>query len=271
MNDFLLLREFLVLVASAAGAYTDWKTGFIYDRVTLPLVAIGALLNIADGNYYGLLLGAIVFGAGYFLYYTGKLGGGDVKLYTGISLALPELNNGIFILSVVLYSSLSAIVFISSYYTLRYARRGMKLEGAKEGIIKASMVVLMFMAYLYFLSRIRPVSGPLVFIFGVLAVFGGVFLALEKGIRKEFFLKKIRLADAEEDEVLAPEFMNEDERKRLGFTLKGVLGEKEKARLTEQGVKEILVYQNLPRLGPFIFIGTLIAMALPSFTAIVAG
>ena len=118
MFDLLLAREAAVIAACAAGAYTDWKTGFIYDWITIPLIIFGVAVNILTGNYYGLALGAAVFAIGYALYYTGKLGGGDVKIYSGIALALPELGGGVFVLSVALYSALCAIVFISTYYTI---------------------------------------------------------------------------------------------------------------------------------------------------------
>ncbi|GEM_PF-812011 len=271
MFDLLLAREAAVLAACAAGAYTDWKTGFIYDWITIPLIIFGAGLNIFTGNYSGLLLGGAVFAIGYALYYTGKLGGGDVKIYSGIALALPELGGGVFVLSVALYSALCAIVFISTFYTLKYLRKGIDLRANRDGIVKAGIVAAMFGAYFYFLSRLRPLSEPLLLIFGMLLFFGGIFLALERGIRKEFFLKKIKLADAEEDEVLALDFMEAAQREKIGMAFKGVLGEKEKLVLAKKGIKEILVYRDLPRLGPFIFIGTCLAILMPSATMLILG
>ncbi len=271
MLDVLMLREASVLAASALGAYTDWKTGYIYDWITLPLIVIGLGLNAFEGNYAGIALGGAVFGVGYLLYYTGKLGGGDVKLYSGIALALPQFNGGVFVLSAILYSCLAAIIFISTYYSIKYFRKGIDWQFNMPGIFRVGACALMFGTYFYFLSRFGLLRPAIVMIFGALAFFGGIFLALEKGIRKGFFLKKIRLSEAEEDEVLAFEFMGREEREKIGMALKGVLGEKEKLALEGKGVREILVYRNLPRLGPFIFIGCSLALALPGFGQLVLG
>lgn len=70
----------LVLVS----AVTDVYLGKVYDWVTLPSIAAGLLLNAAmpaglgaASAVGGLALG---FGVLYFLFLTGKMGGGDVKL-----------------------------------------------------------------------------------------------------------------------------------------------------------------------------------------------
>ena len=48
MFDFFLVRGAAALIASAAGAYTDYKTGLIYDYITYPLIALGILLNLSS-------------------------------------------------------------------------------------------------------------------------------------------------------------------------------------------------------------------------------
>jgi hypothetical protein len=93
-------------------------------------------------------------------------------------------------------------------------------------------------------------------------------LALEKGIRKNFFLKKINLSELEEDEVIAAEFLDEKTRKALELKTKGILGEKEKNKLEKAGIKEILVYRNLPPFAPFVFIAIIIILALPEITGL---
>ncbi|MFH1695895.1 MAG: hypothetical protein ABH850_05740, partial [Candidatus Micrarchaeota archaeon] len=86
---------------------------------------------------------------------------------------------------------------------------------------------------------------------------------LEKGIKKEFFLKKISLQEMEEDEVIAVEFTPKETLEKLKLGFKGVLGEKEKKELEKAGIKELFVFRELPKFGPFIFVGVLINLAFP--------
>ena len=123
MQEILLIRQAAVAIASAIGSYTDYKTGYIYDWITYPLIALGIILNLYEQEYTGLVIGAAVYALGWAVYNYGKLGGGDVKLYTGIALALPYYNGTPFIIPAVLFSSLSGLVFISAYYTIKYFRK----------------------------------------------------------------------------------------------------------------------------------------------------
>jgi len=261
MIDLLILRQASIIIASLLGSYTDIKTGYIYDWITLPLIGIGVILNLIEWNLIGIGLGIIVFVIGYALYYTGKLGGGDVKLYTGITLTLPFYANGIFILSVVILSALSAIVFLASYFMIKYFRKGINFKYNEEGIKKAILFLAIITIYFFVLAQSNIVSSAYILILGVPLLFGIVFVAFEKGIRKEFFLKKIKLSEMEEDEIIAFDFM--DKKIETGF--KGIFGEKEKKELEKKGIKEIFVYRNLPRFGAFIFIGVIIAIAFPEF------
>ncbi|MEM4327316.1 MAG: hypothetical protein QXZ13_04085 [Candidatus Diapherotrites archaeon] len=45
--------------------------------------------------------------------------------------------------------------------------------------------------------------------------------------------------------------------------LKEVMQPKEIKELEKIGIKKILVYRDLPKFGPFIFIGTIIALTMP--------
>ncbi|VVC00118.1 Type IV leader peptidase family protein [uncultured archaeon] len=267
----LIAREIAVLAAAVAGAYTDWKTGYIYDWITLPLIAFGILANLLEQNYFGIALGTGVFALGYVLYYTGKLGGGDVKLYSGIALALPQLNGGPFILSAAVFSSLSAIVFLSVYFLVKYAAKGIDWGYNKDGLLKAGAMAIGFAIYLEIISGIAAVSRTFLMLFAVPVVFGCIFIAFERGIKKEFFLKKIKVSGIEEDEVIALEFMEKSEMEKIRACsgAKGIIGKKEKAELAKIGVKEILVYRDLPRLGPFIFIGCVLAMLVPNISQLI--
>ncbi|MBS3058608.1 MAG: prepilin peptidase, partial [Candidatus Diapherotrites archaeon] len=141
--ELLLLREVLVIAATAIAAWTDWKTGNIYDWLTYPLIAIGVVLNLIELNFLGLGLGAGVFAIGYLLYYTGRLGGGDVKLFAGITMALPFLQGKVYIIPVLLYSALIAVMFFSVYYTVKLARlKKLELKENSKGIFNAAIIAI---------------------------------------------------------------------------------------------------------------------------------
>ncbi len=264
--DLLLFRQAAVLIASGIGGYTDYKTGYINDWTTLPLIGLGILFNIYEGELLGIAIGAVVFVIGYVLYYTGKLGGGDVKLYTGIALALPFYGKAVFILPAAFYAALSGVVFFSAYYGIKYLRKGIDIEYNRKGITNAAVLLAFIIVYTYFLlsSGIAPAQYAITL--GIMMACGCFFVAFERGIRKEFFLKKIKISEMEEDEIIALDFMEEGTRKKLGLGIKNVFGEKEKGGLLKAGIKEILVYRNLPRFGAFIFIGVAIAMLAPKLS-----
>jgi len=268
MIELVLVRQIAVLVASIAGSYTDLRTGYIFDWVTLPLIAFGVIANIATGEITGIGIGVAVFAIGYLLYYTGKIGGGDVKLYTGIALAMPFHNGTVFILPLVAFSAISAIVFLSTYYLIKYYRKGIDFKYNKEGIMKAALFFVFIIIYFGMLFGTGIISQYYLSVFMAPLLFGVAFFAFEKGIKKEFFLKEIKTSELEEDEVLALEFVSEKEKEIIG-KFRGVIGEKEKETLMKGGIKKILVYRNLPRFGVFIFAGVIISILFPNTLALV--
>jgi len=227
------------------------------------MIALGIVFNLIEFNWVGLAIGAIVFLTGYFVYYFGKIGGGDVKLFTGIAFLLPFFSEKIFVLSILFVSAILAVIFYSVFFVSKYSRKGISLKENKAGIQKSIIFAAIFFAYFYLLEKTGFMQlGTIVFL-GIGFGCGLVFLALEQGIRKNFFLKKIKLSELGEDEVIAMEFTDEKTRKKLGLFAKGIIGEKEKQKLEKAGIKEILVYRNLPPFAPFIFIAIIIVLALP--------
>jgi len=272
MVEFLLLREILVLLGAALASYTDWKDGLIYDKITYPMIAVGVLLNLIEFNWTAFSYAAAVFVVGYILYYSGKIGGGDVKLFTGITLLLPVLNGFPFILSVMFIAAVAAIIGLSSYYVLSYARKGIKLKENLQGIIRAGVLGLAFVIYFYMLVfQLRIVTIEYMLILFIPMFFGLLFLAFERGIKKEFFLKKIKFNDLEEDDLVALEFLDVKLKKKLNLKFKGVIGEKEKEKLKEMKVKEILVYRDMPKFAPFIFLGIVVVLAKPDIVNVMLG
>lgn len=262
--SFLLIRQALILIATGTAAYTDAKTGLIPDKITYPMIALGIILNVIQGEWLFTGAGALVFAAGYIIYYMGKIGGGDVKLFTGITLLLPILNGQIFLLNTLFAASMLAVTFYSTYYVSKYARTGINWKENKQSIRKAMLFAAMIAAY--FTAAITTKSMPMqtAIAMTIPLTLALTFLALEKGIRHQFFLKQISIEKLEEDEVIATEFLDKNIKEKLGLKIKGVLGEKEIQKMKQTGLKKVPVYRGMPPFGPFIFLGCIAAIAQPN-------
>ena len=276
MPYLLLLREAAVLFSTAIASYTDLRTGLIYDKLTYPMIALGALLNIYVGvfanfmdtiNYFAVALA--VFAVCYLLYYTGKIGGGDVKLFVGISLLLPYLpnHNYPFILLVVFVSAIIAIAALSIYYVPKYFGRGVDFALNKQGIFNASLFAVFFALYFALLFQLKFLQMQFVAVLAVVVVCALLFIAFEKGIRKEFFLKEIAIGKFEEDEIVAWDFLSNGQKEKLGRALnlrgKRVFEKKEIEKLKRLKIAKLPVYRNLPKFAPFVFAAVIVIIALP--------
>jgi hypothetical protein len=263
--ELILLRQALVLIASGIGSFTDFKTGLINDWITLPLIVIGILLNLIFFDLNALLLGVIVFVIGFISYYLGKIGGGDVKLFTGMALVLPFFEGKIFVLSALFFAAISSTMFYSVFYSIKYFQKGIDFELIKKKTPMILITIIVFVFYFWFLTQYSVISIELTAIIFSVILFGLIFFVLEEGIKKEFFLKKINVNKLEEDEVPAPQTLKKL-KKLIPLGFKGVIGEKEKQELIKAGINEVFVYRDLPKFGPFIFIGSVLAMILPPLT-----
>src|SRR6187402_2400035 len=108
----------VAVVATAFAAVLDYRTGLIPNEITYPLVLIGALLHMGyaattygRGHFGWVMLETIAGGlicgiVPLLLWRSGAMGGGDVKLLTGIGALLgPALG-----LRVELYAFMTAVV-----------------------------------------------------------------------------------------------------------------------------------------------------------------
>ena len=272
----LLLREIAVLFSTAIASYTDLRTGLIYDKLTYPMIALGVLLNIYVGVFANFMdmtiyfvIALAVFAVCYLLYYTGKLGGGDVKLFVGISLLLPYLPNHSypFILLVVFVSAIIAIAALSIYYVPKYFVRGIDFALNKQGIFNASLFAMFFALYFALLFQLGFVQMQLIAVLIAVVIFALLFIAFEKGIRKEFFLKEIAIGKFEEDEIVAWDFLSHEQKEKLGRALnlrgKRVFEKKEIEKLKKLKIAKLPVYRNLPKFAPFVFVAAVVIIALP--------
>jgi len=261
--ELLLLRQAAVLLGAGLGAFTDAKTRLIPDWITLPMIGLGILVNIAEFRAELFYVGAVVFAIGYLAYWLGKIGGGDVKLFTGLALLMPYYAGSIFVLDVLFTAALTSVVFYGAFYASKYARKGIKWREIKSGVARATGFGVLLAVYFYTIYSYGLVRLESAAVLGIATAFALVFLALEKGIRKEFFLKKVRLSKLEEDEVIAQDFLDKKVKKILGLKFKGVLGKNELLALKKAGISSVPVYRELPPFAPFILLGVIAAIALP--------
>ena len=258
-----LLRVAAVLLGTAIAAYTDAKTGLIPDKATYGMIALGVVFNLIEFDPNLFIVPVVVFAVGFALYWLGKIGGGDVKLFTGIAMLVPFLEGNVFVVHVLLAAALLSIVFYSTYYTVRYFRKGISFEENKQGIFKAGLLLVMMTAYLYYVYTAGFMGTVPAALFYIVVLFALVFISLEKGIKKNFFLKDVSIEKLEEDEVIAEEFLKDSLKEKLALKGKGILGEKEIAKLKEAGIKIIPVYRNMPPFAPFILLGCVAILSMP--------
>jgi len=186
-----LVRYLIVLLGTAVSTYTDIKTGLILDRVTYPMIGLGAAFTLADlffsHNFFQLVVPVGVLVLGYFLYYLGKLGGGDVKIFTAMAFLLPYYKGEPFVLNVLLIAALSSVVVVSSYYLFKYFRSGVRVKENRRDMLKAfalGVLLLLYFVSLHTLGFMELSSALILFVPLLFALF---FLAFQTGIKKNFF------------------------------------------------------------------------------------
>lgn len=267
MDPLMMIRLAAILLGSGAAAYTDAKTGLIDDKITYSMIVVGVLLNVVafatSFDAFIFIIPAAVFAIGFVLYWLGKIGGGDVKLFTGISLLMPLFNGKIYILHVLVVAAVLSIVFYSVYYVGKYWRKGISLKENKQSIFSSALLAVILGIYFYYLSSMQGIEPVVGVVFYATALFALLFMAFEKGIKKNFFLKEVTLGKLEEDEVIATEFLEEDIKKKLKLYWKGIFGNKEIEELKKMGVKKVPVYRQMPPFAPFIFFGVLVLLWAP--------
>ena len=260
-----------MLVALAIASYTDTKKGLIFDWLTIPMILVGLTLNFIETEFLGIAVSAAVFFIGYLVYYAGKIGGGDVKLFTGASMLLPFFGGEPFVLSLAFVASITSVLALSVFFLAKYFRKGISFKENREGILKATLaagIIAVYFGAMIGLGYLKPGTA---IVLGIPTALGLVFVGLEKGLRKNFFLQKVKLGELEEDEIIATDFLEETTRKELNLRIKGVLGKKEIEKLKSIGVKEVPVYRSLPPFAPFAFIGAIAVFLKPGILGLVLG
>lgn len=255
----------LTVIGFLLAAYTDFKTGFIYDWITYPLIITGLIWQLFNQQWIVLGAAGIVLAIGIVVYYTGKMGGGDVKLLLGLTLLIPFWNGFFFPLIVLLTSTLIAISVLSAYYGIKYwAKKTNILKENQSRIIPTFLYLFVLLLYVV-IAMNSQLFGLFQLLVVVIPLFLGVFYyAFESGIRKHFFLEHVKIDSLEEDEIIAFDELPENVRKKINWGAKRVLEETDIKQLQDVELKTIPVYRNLPRFGPFLLGGLVVSLWVPA-------
>lgn len=264
IETIFVIRIILLLVAVALAAYTDYKTGYIYDWISLPLIAIGLIINIFTYPFKTLipiiLIAVGIYLFGYFAYYFGKIGGGDIKLFIGIHLILPYLNNQLFIFWVIIVSSLLSVMFVSISYAIKLNKKikinKKLLKKKKSKIFKSMILFLVFLVFVIFATSTGDMP-TIVYITIPPMFFGCIIIIFEDEIKRHIYLKQKPISKLEEGDVFASEFAKKELITKLKLGKRTVLEKEDIARAKSLKLKALPIFDNLPRFGIYILFGVL--------------
>ncbi|HOZ35688.1 MAG TPA: A24 family peptidase [archaeon] len=270
-ETIFVIRIILLLLAVALAAYFDYKTGYIYDWISIPLIAIGLIINIFTYSFKSLipivLISAGIYLFGYFAYYFGKIGGGDIKLFIGIHMILPYLNNQLLIFWVIILSSLLSVMFVSISYAFKLNKKikinKVLLKKKKSKIFKSAILFFVFLAFVIFatstgdMPKIIYITIPPMF-------FGSIIIIFEDEVKKYIYLKQKPVAKLEEGDVFASEFATKELITKLKLGKRTVLEKEDIKRAKLLRLKALPIFDNLPRFGVYILLGVLCVLIFGS-------
>ncbi len=293
--NFELLRIAIALLGTSIAAYQDWKTSYIDDKILYTMIATGLLLNIAtfDTNFIAFSIGGalLIAIAGYFTYKQGQFGGGDVLLFAALQLLLPLaplettsainittlLNNSIFTTAaslfpffVSIFATASLLALIASSCGYAYQLHLKKIQWRPDKIVTFAIIALT-VTFLVWFNSVRQLTIGQTSLFILMAASAVFSTAMKKQVMKEIIVKKIKISEVEDEDILATEEMDKKIIEKYGvervLTRENV--EKLKKVQRETGMNLFPVYKNLPRFGPYVLAGLILNLLLLNFLAFV--
>lgn len=282
--SFLLIKIIVLVIATAIAAYTDYKTSYIFNWLSLPLISLGLISitlesfvfkNPLGWNYFLNVLGisVLIYAIGYVFYYYGKLGFGDIKLFIGINLLLPYFYGKVTILWLLILSSLSSVLIVSIKYIFILVKKIKKKEWKKiikerrSNILKSSALLLMFLVLFGF--SIFNLHLSLWFLVLLIPIILGLFISVfDHEIKKYIYTRNKKISKLDDGDVLAMEFISKSMLKKLGMGNREVIEDRDLKRFKKLDIKEIPIYDNLPRFGPYILVGLIIFLIIAKYLVI---
>jgi len=264
----------IALVGVAYSSYTDIKTGEVSDKLSHSMIGLGAIIVAFSypmaAAVWIFLLAAAVFGLGFLLYVFGQMGGGDVKLFTALALLIPYYPQSIaplvsslgitpvlspypFIVSVFILSGIFFMAVIPIIYLRKLFAKKAKIKEFRRKILTGLVYCAIFSPIIYMWLSI---SVPLTVIF-IPMFFALMIIPFKDDIVILFFAQKKKIANLNDDDVMAFESMSKSTIKKLGlwrktFTMPELKKIKERAK--KYKITTVMVCENLPKYVPYIFV-----------------
>jgi len=252
----------IVILASIIAAYTDYRTGYIYDWLNYPFIVLGAILAFFSPNViWAFGQAAIVFGIGYLFYRFGKLGGGDIKFFTGLVLYFPFFNNTPFILVVLILASLFAILFYGVYYLILFLRK-------RDKLVNRNLLVSLFFSIIFAVLFLIFSYWYLAVILFLLSFFCFFFILSKDLLMERIYRKEILASKLLDDDLIDMKFLSTKykELKKISVLETFPLDKKSfnKIKGIIKNNEKVFVYRNLPIFGPFISLGIIAGFVILS-------
>jgi Flp pilus assembly protein protease CpaA len=267
MLNIFYLRIIILLVFTSIAAYTDYKTGYIYEWNSYSLIILGLILNFIvfpfSTNLNIIFIALFIFLFGYIVYYFGKIGGGDIKLFIGIHLILPYYYNQLFILFVLISSSLLCVIIVSIRYLITIFKKiklnkNLFLKKRKE-ILKSFLLLIFFIFLLHY--SILTSDLPNMLYLAIIPIFLGLITTIfEEEIREYIYLVNKDIKDLEIGDVLAIDKLSKTKLNKLNIGNRQVLEEKDIKRFKKMKLKKLPIYYNLPKFAPYILLGVIFSL-----------
>ncbi|MFH0906584.1 MAG: A24 family peptidase [archaeon] len=271
----LIIRIVILLIACSIAAYTDHKSGYIYNSLSYSLIIIALILDIFTFPFSKLLevigISVIIYLVGYLIYYLGKIGGGDIKLFIGINLILPYYFGQLFILWVLIFSSLFSVLIVSIIYSFKLYK---KIKTWKnyfsnnwKKIIRSLVIFIMF-AVMLSLSINNSALPKYFYLFLIPIFFGLASLVFEEDIKKYIYLRNKPVSKIEDGDILAIEYLSKALRlkfEKIGLSKRSVIEEEDLKKIRALKLRTIPIYDNLPRFGPYILLGAIFVLIIGKY------
>lgn len=256
-----ILVAFLGLVATSY--YDIFNNKNIPERVLFVFLGIALILNFyffeQDLSLFALGTAVVVGVVGYAFHKMGQLGTADIFVLCSIALLLPihpshsELPfNYPFLFSLLVFSG----VLFALYLVVNYSIKLLKNKKAKPNV-SALMILIPYALFLYIYLQF-PLFSLSYFTIVSIIVFSSMFFLVYKEDINKMLVRKVKLKEAEEEDVVALDFMSKSFIKK--YKLQRVLDRKEIGRLKKLKVKELWIYKYLPPFLPFLLAGFILSL-----------
>ena len=273
-----LIGVVIALLGVAYSSYTDIKTGEVSDRLSHSMIGLGVILvvlgNPLNTYVWYLLAAAVVFILGFIMYIFGQIGGGDVKLFTALALLIPAYPKSLvplvqslgitplvstypFIVSVFLLSGIFFMLVIPLIYLRRIFSKQDKIKGFRKKIIHGLVYCAIFSPIIYLWLQL----SPLIALIFLPMFFALMIIPFKDDIVVLFFARKKRIADLNDDDVLALECIKPATAKKLGLWRKTFTPPelaRIKALAKKHRITTVSVCEDLPKYVPYIFLSLIL-------------